>query len=77
MPKAFALIKTRDTKEHEIYNKLIKTKEIKEIHPLFGSYDLIIKIDLENLETLGKLIVDKIKIIDGIIDTKTLTGTDT
>lgn len=75
MPIGFVLIKSALMHEHEVYNKLLGTKEILEIHPLFGDYDLIAKIEAKEFEDLGKIVVDKIRSIGGVIDTKTLTGT--
>jgi len=60
---------------HEVYNKLSTVMEIIELHPLFGEYDLIAKIEAEDFEKLGNIIVEKIRSIDGVIDTITLTGT--
>jgi len=42
---------------------------------LFGEYDLIAKIKADDFEKLGKIVVDQIRSIEGVIDTKTLTGT--
>ena len=49
--------------------------ELLERDPLFGEYDLIAKIEADDFEKLGNLVVNKIRSIDGVIDTKTLTGT--
>ncbi|MBN2600112.1 MAG: Lrp/AsnC ligand binding domain-containing protein, partial [Candidatus Thermoplasmatota archaeon] len=46
-----------------------------ELHPLFGEYDLIAKIEADDFESLGDIVVNKIRSIEGVIDTKTLTGT--
>ncbi len=62
-------------KEHEVYNKISKIKYVVEIHPLFGEYDLIVKIDAEDFTELGKIVIDQIRTIEGVIDTKTLTAT--
>ncbi|MCK4332354.1 MAG: Lrp/AsnC ligand binding domain-containing protein, partial [Thermoplasmatales archaeon] len=62
-------------REHDVYNKLSKVPEIIELHPLFGEYDLIAKIEADDFENLGVVVVNKIRSIDGVIDTKTLTGT--
>ena len=70
----FILITAASTYEHKVYNKLSKTPEIIEVHPLFGDYNLIAKIEAEDYEKLGKVIVSKIRSIEGVIDTKTLTG---
>ena len=75
MAVGFVLTKAAPAHEHEVYNKLSKVPEIVELHPLFGEYDLIAKIEVENFEKLGSIVVNKIKSIDGVVDTKTLTGT--
>jgi DNA-binding Lrp family transcriptional regulator len=75
MAIGFILISTAPAHEHEVYNKLSKVKEITELHPLFGEYDIIAKIEAGDFEKLGKIIVEKIRSINGVIDTKTLTGT--
>jgi len=52
----------------------LKIPEIIELLPLFGEYDLIAKIEAEYFEKLGEVVVSKIRSIEGVIDTKTLTG---
>lgn len=74
MAIGFVLISTAPAKEHEVYNALLKIKEIVELHPLFGEYDLIAKIEASDFNVLGQIVVDKIRTITGVIDTKTLTG---
>jgi DNA-binding Lrp family transcriptional regulator len=74
MPIGYILINTAPAHEHEVYTKLSKVPEIVELHPLFGEFDLIAKIDAEDFEKLGELVVEKIRSIEGVIDTKTLTG---
>jgi DNA-binding Lrp family transcriptional regulator len=70
----FILISTAPAREHEVYNELLKVKEIVELHPLFGEYDLIAKIEAVDFNQLGQVVVDKVRSIPGVIDTKTLTG---
>jgi len=60
--------------ESEVFNKLSKLHEIMELHSLFGEYDIIAKIEAKDYESIGKIIINKIRTIDGITDTKTLTG---
>jgi DNA-binding Lrp family transcriptional regulator len=71
---AFVLVSTVPGKEHEVYNKISKVKYVVEIHPLFGEYDLIVKIDAKDYSELGKTVIEHIRTIEGVIDTKTLTG---
>jgi DNA-binding Lrp family transcriptional regulator len=74
MAVGFVLISTAPGKEHEVYNELKKIPEIIELHPLFGEFDLIAKIETKDFNELGVIVVEKIRMIDGVIDTKTLTG---
>ena len=70
----FILISTAPAKEHDVYNELMKVKEVVELHPLFGEYDLIAKIEANDFNSLGQIVVDHVRSIEGVIDTKTLTG---
>ena len=74
MAIGFVLISTAPAKEHEVYNEILKLKEVVELHPLFGEFDLIAKIEAEDFNKLGLVVIDRIRSIQGVIDTKTLTG---
>jgi DNA-binding Lrp family transcriptional regulator len=74
MATGFVLVSTAPAKEHDVYSELLKVKEIVELHPLFGEYDLIAKVEAEDFNALGQVVVDKIRAVKGVIDTKTLTG---
>jgi len=73
MALGYVLIIAAPSYEHEVYNKLSKIPEIIELLLLFGEYDLIAKIEAEDFEKLGEVVVNKIRSIEGVIDTKTLT----
>ena len=75
MITAFVLISTTPAMEYKVYNELLKVKEILELHPLFGKYDLLAKIETKDSDKLAQILLNKIRTVDGIADTKTLTGT--
>jgi len=50
MVVTYLLITTSPAEEHEVYNTLRKLKDVKEVHPLFGEYDLIVKLEEESIE---------------------------
>lgn len=75
MAIGFVLITSAPAYEHEVYNKLSKLPHIVELHPLFGEYDLIAKIEAEDFDKIGDVVINEIKSVKGVIDTKTLTGT--
>jgi DNA-binding Lrp family transcriptional regulator len=74
MAIGFVLISTAPAQEHVVYNRLLNVKHIVELHPLFGEYDLIAKVSAEDFNSLGQIVVDDIRGVDGVIETKTLTG---
>jgi DNA-binding Lrp family transcriptional regulator len=74
MTIAYVLITILPSYEHDVNNKLSKVAEIIELYPLFGEYDFIVKIEAKDYEKLAEILINKIRPIKGIIDTKTLTG---
>ena len=75
MAIGFVLISAAPAHEHKVYTELSKIPQIVELHPLFGEYDIIAKIETEDYEKLGNIVVNKIRTVEGVKDTKTLTGT--
>ena len=71
MRRGFILINTEPTREYEVYINLSRVPEIIELNPLFGEYDLIATIEVEDYEKLGKVVVDEILSLKGVRDTKT------
>jgi len=69
----FVLIGVEPKREREVYNKLLKIEEVVEIYPLFGEYDLIAKVEAADYNTIGEVVVSKIRAVDGVRTTKTLT----
>ena len=45
-----------------------------ELYPLFGEFDLIAKIETKDFNELGRIVVERIRMVEGVLDTKTLTG---
>ncbi len=73
MSVAFVLISVIPGKEHEVFSKISVLKYVTEVHPLLGEYDMIVRIDTENMSEIGKLVIQDIRTISGVLDTKTLT----
>ena len=71
---AFVLITTKPGAEKDVYESLKDIPEVTELHPIFGEYDLIIKLNSENADDIGNLVVQKIRVLEGITDTKTFIG---
>ena len=72
MATGYALISTAPNKEKNVLTKLRDLDVIQEAHLLVGEYDIITKIESDSIHNMGKVIVDDIRHIDGVIHTKTL-----
>ena len=71
----FIFIKTHPKIEVRTYRDLMKIKEIKELTPLFGDYDLIAKIEARDFYILSRIVLMKIRPHPGVLDTLTVPGT--
>ncbi len=74
MALGFVLIKVMPGKERYVYDRIASLKEVNELYPLFGEYDLIAKVVVRDFEELSDVVVNKIRTIEGVVETKTLTG---
>tara|TARA_B100001248_G_C27268595_1_gene401939 strand:+ start:235 stop:468 length:234 start_codon:yes stop_codon:yes gene_type:complete len=76
MATGFVLITTKPGKEHDVRAQLDKIEEVTNRWMLFGEYDLIAKVESDEEYVLTKIIVEDIRPIPGITDTKTLLGAE-
>lgn len=74
MALGFVLIKVAPGKERRVYERIASLKEVEELYPLFGEYDLIAKVVVKDFEELSEVVVNKIRSVEGVVETKTLTG---
>ncbi len=74
MAVGFVLIRVSPGTERKVYDTIIKLDDVQELQPLFGEYDLIAKIQASDYDALSDIVVNKIRSIKGVIETKTLTG---
>ncbi len=72
MVTAVILIKVEPLKEKRVYQELQKIKGIKDLHQILGLYDIYLKLDCTTYEELSKIVLDQIRNIPGVVDTRTL-----
>jgi len=75
MATGFALLSISPLHEKEVYDALGRISEIKEIHPLFGEYDILVKMECDDIDSIGSIVIKRIRSLQGVMDTKTLIGT--
>lgn len=75
---AFVLINASAKKELRLVDKLFNLEEVKEVHSVHGTVDVIAKIVLKrdlvssDAETIGDFVHNKIRQISGVVSTQTL-----
>lgn len=57
--------------QRTVAEEIGKFSEVQEVHIITGDWDLLIKLRTENVEAVGKFVVDKLRLIKGL--EKTLT----
>ena len=76
MAVGYVLINVAPGKEHEVYLAVKDMQHVADATLLFGDHDLIVKLEAESLATIAKSVVESIRQVPGIIDTKTLAGAE-
>lgn len=76
MAIGFVLITTQPGREHHVRAKLDSIEYVTDRWMLFGEYDLIARVQADDEYTLTRCIVEDIRVIEGIADTKTLIGAE-
>lgn len=69
---AYILVNTEKGKEQDVYEAINDFKEVIGCHIIFGEWDLIAKVELENSEALGTMIMDKVRPLEGVTMSSTL-----
>ena len=76
MAIGFALLTISPLHEKDVYTTLTTDiPEITEVHPLFGEYDILVKIECPDIDGIGDVVIKKIRSLRGVVDSKTLIGT--
>jgi Lrp/AsnC family leucine-responsive transcriptional regulator len=57
--------------QRAVAEEIAKFPEVQEVHIITGDWDLLIKLRAESVESIGKFVVDKLRLIKGL--EKTLT----
>jgi Lrp/AsnC family transcriptional regulator for asnA, asnC and gidA len=73
MTVAYVLINTEAGSEYSVYDEIKVMEGVVEVSIVYGLYDLVVKVETENIEKLSYL-VDLIRKIAGIRSTLTLVG---
>ena len=76
MAVGYVLVNVTPGMEIEAYNTSKGMQNVDDITVLFGDYDLIIKLVADDLASIAKTVVETIRPVEGVLNTKTLAGAD-
>ncbi len=79
---AFILVKftplsIKHVSQKRVAEEISKLKGVQEVHIISGEYDILVKAIAKNLKELGKLVVEKLREVDGVSETVTCTVFET
>ncbi|NJE00038.1 Lrp/AsnC family transcriptional regulator [Thermococcus sp. LS1] len=72
MIEAFVLVVVKPGTEEKVYNALAGEKHIKEIYRVYGEYDIILRVEVENIGELDRFHDEILRRINNIEMTETL-----
>ncbi len=70
---AYILAVTRTGREYDVAEELSKLEGVQEVTITYGTWDIVIKVEVKSMSELDKL-VTTIRRIEGILRTETLIG---
>ena len=76
MAVGYVLINVKPGSEMPVYNIVKELEMVEDATLLFGDYDLIVKMNAQSMGSIAAAVVENIRSIDGVLDTKTLAGAE-
>ena len=76
MAIGYVLINVQPGTEQRVYEGVRSLPHVTDATVLFGDHDLIVKLEADDLATIAKAVVEHIRSVEGVMETKTLAGAD-
>ncbi len=76
MATGYVLVNVEPGKEYEVYELARDLPNVVDATLLFGDYDLIMKLDAPSMGEIAAIVVEKVRQIPGVQNTKTLAGAE-
>lgn len=75
MITGLVLVRLEAGKEKQALSKLKDLKSVAHVSAVYGRWDLVIDVEVEDLQHLSRVVVEKIRSIPGVYATETLVTT--
>ena len=76
MATGYVLINAKPGMEFEAFQIIKNLNNVVDATILFGDYDILVKIVADDMGTIARTVVDEIRQVEGVSDTKTLAGAE-
>lgn len=76
MAIGYVLINVQPGTEQQVHRDVKSLPHVTDATVLFGDHDLIVKLEADDLATIAKAVVEHIRSVKGVVNTKTLAGAD-
>ncbi|MDP6010379.1 MAG: Lrp/AsnC ligand binding domain-containing protein [Candidatus Poseidoniaceae archaeon] len=76
MATGYVLINAKPGMEFEAFQIIKNLGNVVDATILFGDYDILVKIVADDMGTIARTVVDEIRQVEGVSDTKTLAGAE-
>jgi len=70
--EAYVLLRVKPGQDRSVFRKVKKLMQVTEMDTVYGEYDLLIKVQVENMEDLDSFIFDTVRAIKGVARSTTL-----
>lgn len=70
--EAYIMMNLKSGSEDEVCESLVDYPEVKEVAVIYGEYDAIVKVQTENMKSLDKFIIEKLRAMPNIFLTATM-----
>jgi DNA-binding Lrp family transcriptional regulator len=72
MSAGYVLVDVEPGSEYSVFEKASALPFVSDSQILFGDHDMILKIEAESMGEIARLVVESVRPIEGITNTKTL-----
>lgn len=76
MAIGYVLINAKPGMEFEAFQIIKELENVVDATILFGDYDILVKIVADDMGVIARTVVDDIRQVKGVSDTKTLAGAE-
>lgn len=68
---AYILLNVDMSNQNDVFETVKTMEETREVYLIFGAFDIIIKAEFEDNDQLSSFVVDKLKSLEGVLETQT------